>query len=425
MFEECQAKTINISSLDTSKVTDMERMFSGCNNLVELDLSNINTSNVRNMERMFYSARALKELDLTSFNTENVQTMRGMFAYMYGLESVDLSSFNTKNVRDFVGMFYKCIELKFIDISGFEFGEDIYFGDFLTDAVCLRKIVLPSDVAFDIGMPATSSQLVWVLKSDDGKKKVYAYEPRKDLDDDRQNLVVKKGTTIEAADATTDAGQIPETATFTVTSSDVKNPTVSFDGVSSKTAKAVTIPKTITYNGVTYKVTTVSLKFFISSGDKAKYKVTGNKVGSLNVEYKVSSNKKGISAKVPDYTVYKGIKFKVTAVAAKAFKNNKKLKQISIANSVTKIGKEVFYGCSNLKTVTIGKNLKTIGANAFNGCKNLKKITIKSTKLISVGKNALKGINSNSEIKVPKSKLSKYKKLFKNKGQKKTVKVVK
>ena len=78
---------------------------------------------------------------------------------------------------------------------------------------------------------------------------------------------------------------------------------------------------------------------------------------------------------------------------------------------------------TKVKKVTIGENVKSIGASAFNGCKYLKTITIKSKKLETVGKNALKSINKNATIKVPKSKLSAYKKLFKNAGQGSKVKI--
>ena len=53
-----------------------------------------------------------------------------------------------------------------------------------------------------------------------------------------------------------------------------------------------------------------------------------------------------------------------------------------------------------------------------NGCKKLKTIKITSTKLSSkaVAKNAFKGLTKATTIKVPKKKLSAYKKLFKQKG---------
>ena len=76
-----------------------------------------------------------------------------------------------------------------------------------------------------------------------------------------------------------------------------------------------------------------------------------------------------------------------------------------------------------LTSVTVGKNVVKIGTRAFAGCGKLKKITIRSTRLKKVGSGALKGINKKAVIKVPKKKRKGYKKLFKNKGQKKTVKV--
>jgi hypothetical protein len=48
---------------------------------------------------------------------------------------------------------------------------------------------------------------------------------------------------------------------------------------------------------------------------------------------------------------------------------------------------------------------------------------VKSDVIKSVGKNALKGINKKAVIKVSKTKLKDYRKLFKKKGQKKSVKV--
>lgn len=89
----------------------------------------------------------------------------------------------------------------------------------------------------------------------------------------------------------------------------------------------------------------------------------------------------------------------------------------------------------NAASVTIPKTVKLesynykvvkLNSNAFKNKSQLKKITIKSTYLTSVGKNAIKGINKNATIKVPKAKYVQYKKLFTTKtGYKKTMKVSK
>ena len=135
----------------------------------------------------------------------------------------------------------------------------------------------------------------------------------------------------------------------------------------------------------------------------ATYKVTGAKVKNPTVTYvKPKKNVKKVS--IPATITVKGVKYQVTAVSKDAFKNNKKVTQ-----------------------VTIDKNVKNIGKNAFYGCKNLKKVIIKTTKLTkkTVGKNAFKGIHKKATIKVPKKKLNAYKKLLKNAGMNKSVKVVK
>ena len=80
---------------------------------------------------------------------------------------------------------------------------------------------------------------------------------------------------------------------------------------------------------------------------------------------------------------------------------------------------------STVKIDGITYKVTSIGKNAFKDCAMLKKITVKSTKLTSVKANALKGINAKCKVYVPKAKFAKYKKLFKNKGQKNTVKIVK
>ena len=59
----------------------------------------------------------------------------------------------------------------------------------------------------------------------------------------------------------------------------------------------------------------------------------------------------------------------------------------------------------------------------FQDCKKLKVITIKSKKINHIYKDAFSGLNKNIVIKVPKSCLTKYKKLFKKAGLDKKIKV--
>lgn len=94
---------------------------------------------------------------------------------------------------------------------------------------------------------------------------------------------------------------------------------------------------------------------------------------------------------IPSTVKISGKKYKVTSIAAGAFKGNKKL-----------------------RSVVIGKNIRTIGKDAFRNCKKLKKVIFKTTKLKknSVGKNAFKGIAKKATFTLPAAKYRIYKKFL-------------
>ena len=70
MFELCSAlEKLDVTHFDTSKVENMNSIFSGCAGLTELDVTRFNTSNVTRMDSMFYDCAGLRELDLSSFKT--------------------------------------------------------------------------------------------------------------------------------------------------------------------------------------------------------------------------------------------------------------------------------------------------------------------------------------------------------------------
>lgn len=151
-----------------------------------------------------------------------------------------------------------------------------------------------------------------------------------------------------------------------------------------------------------------------------KYQITG----PSSAAFAGLKSSKTAKVAIPKTVKIGGKVFKVTSVAKNAFKKTK-VTSVSAGGNVASIGASAFEGCTRLSKVTVGGKATKIGANAFKNCKRLDAITIKSAKLKSVGKNALKGIKPTAKIKVPAKKLSAYKKLFKNKGQGKKVKIVK
>ena len=112
LFSDCvELTSVNVSKLDTSKVTDMNSMFSGCSKLTSIgDLSKWDTSNVTDMSYMFSECSVLTSVgNLSGWNTSKVTNMGGMFFGCSKLTSVgDLSGWNTSKVINMNYMFYSC-----------------------------------------------------------------------------------------------------------------------------------------------------------------------------------------------------------------------------------------------------------------------------------------------------------------------------
>lgn len=93
----------------------MGSMFNNCASLISLDVSSFNTSNVTDMNRMFASCDALTSLDISSFDTGSVTNMQNMFSDMDNIETIYVSdNFVTNLVPDNNGtnMFRDDINIK-------------------------------------------------------------------------------------------------------------------------------------------------------------------------------------------------------------------------------------------------------------------------------------------------------------------------
>ena len=122
MFAGCSITSLDLSSFDTSKVTDMWNMFSDCSSLTRLDVSKFDTSQVTNMSDMFLNCEKLTSLDVSNFDTSEVTNMSHMFDSCRSLTSLDVSNFDTSNVTDMNNMFCKCPAWDTVDQTKFKFG---------------------------------------------------------------------------------------------------------------------------------------------------------------------------------------------------------------------------------------------------------------------------------------------------------------
>ena len=109
MFFQCE-KLSSVPALDTSNVTEMSSMFNNCKSLSSVPA--LNTSNVTNMDLMFVGCESLTTVPL--LNTSNVTEMGGMFSGCHSL--VEIPALDTSKGKFLAAMFAGCSSLKQIPL---------------------------------------------------------------------------------------------------------------------------------------------------------------------------------------------------------------------------------------------------------------------------------------------------------------------
>ena len=125
-------------------------------------------------------------------------------------------------------------------------------------------------------------------------------------------------------------------------------------------------PVTSDNNAGTAKQTLKPGTKIVDKKTKAAYKVMADNT----VQYTKVTSKKAKTVKVPSTITVNGVKCQVTSIAPKAMKGNRKLKKVIIPSSIRTIGTQAFAGCKNLKNITIQTpylTKKSVGAKAFKG----------------------------------------------------------
>ena len=105
---------------------------------------------------------------------------------------------------------------------------------------------------------------------------------------------------------------------------------------------------------------------------------------------------------IPGTATYNGNTYRVTSVGSSAFYGCKNLTAVTIPEGVTSIGSSAFYGCSSLASITIPESVTNIGNSAFGYCSSLTSITIPEG-VTSIGGSAFSGCSSLTAITIPES----------------------
>ena len=167
------------------------------------------------------------------------------------------------------------------------------------------------------------------------------------------------------------------------------NPTEVSVGAADGTITTANIPETVTYEGVTYSVTSIRHYAFWDCSSLTSVTIP-NSVTTIGEEAFIGCSSL-TSIDIPN---------SVTSINYWAFLYCSSLTSIIIPNSVTYIGEEAFIGCSSLTSVsldmssipanlfpqstalqnlTLGENVTSIGSGAFNNCSFLQNVTCLAT----------------------------------------------
>ena len=105
--------------------------------------------------------------------------------------------------------------------------------------------------------------------------------------------------------------------------------------------------------------------YYLNSIDEAKTASVTSKTGGYSGDIVI-----------PESVTYEEVTYSVTSIGREAFYSCSGLTSITIPNSVTLIGDYAFYRCSGLTSITIPNSVTSIDGYAFSYCSGLKSVTI-------------------------------------------------
>ena len=136
-------------------------------------------------------------------------------------------------------------------------------------------------------------------------------------------------------------------------------------------------------DGIYYNITSSSVPYTVAVAYK----------GTSSTQYREYSG----AITIPESVTYNGVTYSVTSIGYFAFSGCSGLTSVTIPSSVTSIDNYAFSGCSRLTSVTIPSSVTTIGSYAFSDCSGLTSVTIPNS-VTSIGYYAFSGCSGLTSV---------------------------
>ena len=175
----------------------------------------------------------------------------------------------------------------------------------------------------------------------------------------------------------------------------------------------MTIPSSVTYNGITYTITSINESVFTNCIKLTSITIP-NTVTSLGSTFEGCTNLSSVTipesiTKIDD-NAFNGctsltlvaIPNNVSSIGDYAFNDCTSLASVIMTNSVTSIGNYAFSGCTNLTSIIISNSVTSIGVGAFKDCTSLISVTIPE-RVTAINGSTFKGCTSLTLVAIPNS----------------------
>ena len=152
---------------------------------------------------------------------------------------------------------------------------------------------------------------------------------------------------------------------------------------------AVTIPSTVSKDGIDYNVIGIADKAFESCAYLTSVTIPNSVTKIGEGAFRLCHTLTSVS--IPN---------SVTEIGNAAFYCCCRLPSVTIPNSVTKIGNRAFYACETLTSMNIPNSVIEIGASAFKWCSALTSVTIPNS-VTSIAASTFESCNALTSMTIP------------------------